>query len=76
MIGYADGLLKIDQMRTKSSSGEGKKVGKKNSDTAFHSKRRPIAVRRPGNRSGLINFTGAAFVSARPMRICLWRARP
>jgi hypothetical protein len=66
---YAAPWLKIDPIRAKSSVGEGKKVGEKNSDTTFHNSRRPTNDRRPGNRSGLEDFTGSAFVTARPTRI-------
>jgi hypothetical protein len=55
---YAVGLMKIDATRVRSSAGEGKKVGRKNTDTVFHKRRSPINERRPGNRSGRGSFTG------------------
>jgi hypothetical protein len=55
---YAEELLKIDATRVRSSVGEGKKVGRKNNDTAFHKRRRPINETKPGNMSGRGSFTG------------------
>ena len=51
------GALNIEAIRARSSRGDGRKVGKKNSDTAFHTSSRPTAENNPGKASRRNTFT-------------------
>jgi len=75
MTRYAAAWLNIEITRFRSARGEGRNVGRKNSDTPVHTSRRPIADTTPGKTSGLSNFTAPSLASVKSWSICFLPAR-